>query len=756
MSRKIVFSHRRAVGDALMLTCGIRDFKLMFPVIDINVDSNFPQLFDNNPYLTRSIKKGDPDVELYRVGYPIVNNANAASTHFTQAFFLDMVAAADAHESLPIKLFQFTAAFGNGRIGDPDVNNPETAMYKSQFDGGLEFLPDDLKKLYRPKESFCARFGRLRADLWMTGEEMKDNLIKKSFGVEKYWVVAPGGKRDCTAKIWDWRRFQDVVDYFEGQIKFVVIGRSDHLVEKLRNVIDLTDKFNKDLRGLVPLVYHAEGCVSGVSLLLHLAGGVPPKFGVARKPCVAIYGGREPITFTNYNTHQLLHTAGALTCCDVGGCWHSRVVALQKDPDKNKRLCKHPVESDGKTIPKCMDIITSEDVIRAIEIYYEGNIYKPMMPVTRPIKVKARRERVVELTTGREINLLASLKSAGGGEQSALHIAKLLQDAGWKVNLHPWANVHENYKNNGFEFKKPFMSEHGYGFKEGIPLLFYANDQITDFVRHGKSLVDHSSGVVIGINFVNGPLPRATWMQDKLKAVVFQNQEKRLEFDRDAIGFDATERIVLFGAIDLQKFIEICPPQRPNGDAELVVLKHCTPDYRKYTTEESVGGGEKIHIWQQKIIKETDVKFYARLLKDTKNTKFEFMAAHAELSKAYENEPRMVFHEWDSMPVTDFLARGHVYLYRTSNRWRDQYPRVVAEALAAGMPVLTEPRDGTLDRVVPGNTGFHCVDYDQFKEALRKLKRKESYRHQMGMYAKDWARVNLDPRQWVEVLSEVL
>jgi hypothetical protein len=29
--RKIVFGHHRALGDCLMFTCGVRDFKLAFP-----------------------------------------------------------------------------------------------------------------------------------------------------------------------------------------------------------------------------------------------------------------------------------------------------------------------------------------------------------------------------------------------------------------------------------------------------------------------------------------------------------------------------------------------------------------------------------------------------------------------------------------------------------------------------------------------------------------------------------------------------
>ena len=95
-------------------------------------------------------------------------------------------------------------------------------------------------------------------------------------------------------------------------------------------------------------------------------------------------------------------------------------------------------------------------------------------------------------------------------------------------------------------------------------------------------------------------------------------------------------------------------------------------------------------------------------------------------------------------------------LYRTSNLWRDQYPRTVGEALAAGLPVLTEPRDGTKDRVIHGDTGFYCVDFDGFLYALKLLQRKEDYRHKMGLYAKDWAKENLDPNVWLKIVEEIL
>jgi hypothetical protein len=41
-----------------------------------------------------------------------------------------------------------------------------------------------------------------------------------------------------------------------------------------------------------------------------------------------------------------------------------------------------------------------------------------------------------------------------------------------------------------------------------------------------------------------------------------------------------------------------------------------------------------------------------------------------------------------------------------------------------------------------------------FLDALKKLKRKEPMRRAMGERAKDWARQNLDPKKWVEIVED--
>lgn len=746
--RAIIFSHKRALGDGVMFTAGIRDFKLLFPQIKINVDTNQPELFENNPYIDSSIKKDTPGVEYYRVGYPMVGNVNNTAMHFSTMFLFDMIASADLHKPLPMSLGEFCSIFSNGTVGDPPLGD---------IDKHKDIAKEPFIGLRNKYQNICEKFIRQKGDVHLSEKEKSYNLIQEVYGFDKYWVIAPGGKRDATTKIWDWRRFQEVIDYFEGRIKFVVIGKSDLLIEKLNNVIDLTDKFNKDIRGLISLIYHADGAVSGPSALLHLTAAMPPRWNKEKKPCVAIFGGREPTSWSWYCNYQILHTNGVWDCCDDGGCWKSRVTPLPKDPEHNKSLCEHIVKVNDRLVPACMNTISAEDVIRAIEKYYNGNIYSYLK---KQKAVKPKKEAaIIEIRSRKKsniINVLGNLNSSGGGEQSLCKITKLLSEK-YDVRLYPWGSVHDNYKNLGLNIMP-------HNFKNGMLdsmdknafLFFYANDCIWDFVDTAQKLVENSSEVIIGINYCNGTLPKATWLDKtgKLKAIVFQNEEKKNEFERDALGFENTEKKVLFGAIELEKFLNVCINKRQDKEP-LVILKSCVADYRKYVTINSVHSGEKIHLWQKNLDKELDTKFYTRLLKDTQNTRFEFMQAHEEVENAFKNEPRMVFHKWDAMPVTEFLSKGHIFLYRTSNMWRDNYPRVVAEALAAGLPIISEPRDGTKDRIIHGETGFYAIDYDSFLNAIKLLQRKEDYRHKMGMYAKDWARQNLDPRKWVEIIEEI-
>jgi hypothetical protein len=229
-------------------------------------------------------------------------------------------------------------------------------------------------------------------------------------------------------------------------------------------------------------------------------------------------------------------------------------------------------------------------MIRAIDKYYEGDLYVYDKPKKKRVyKKKAVKEdksgnaiidvKFEEITTDKidstaittsrmfkdkEINLLGNLNTDGGGEQSLVKISEVLKNAGWKVNLHPWDTVHDSFKKldvSPHSFKNG-MEQH---MVDGIPLLFYANDCVWDFPKNAQGIVKKSSALIVGINFMLGNFKKpahTSWMNKggKFKAVVFQNEEKLKEWENQVGGLEDVKKIVAVGAIDLNKFYEVCTP----------------------------------------------------------------------------------------------------------------------------------------------------------------------------------------------------
>lgn len=311
--RKLILRNFQSPGDILMLTAAVRDLHRAHPGEFLtDVRTPFPDLWSYNPHLT-PIADDDPDAELVDCHYPLIHQSNNTPAHFLHGFpaFLNQ------RLGLRIRVTDFK---GDIHLGDDE---------RAWFERIAPFDPDSLP----------------------------------------FWLIVSGGKRDYTVKWWDSARHQHVVDHFRGRIQFVQVGEASHHHPPLDGVIDLRGATT--MRQLVRLMYHAEGAVSPVSLLMHLAAAVETPPGRPRsRACVVIAGGREPPHFTAYPHHQFIHTVGMLKCCDQGGCWKSRTLPLG-DGDKNDRPEELCVDVVG-TLPRCMHMITAEDVIRRIELYFEG------------------------------------------------------------------------------------------------------------------------------------------------------------------------------------------------------------------------------------------------------------------------------------------------------------------------------------------------------------------------------------------------
>lgn len=312
---KLIFSNFQAPGDIVMLTAAVRDLHLCYPgLFQTDVRTPYPELWENNPHIT-VVAHNDPEAREIECEYPLVRRSNSAPFHFIHGFVRDL------NEKLRLNI------------------------ELTEFKGDIHLSPEDM-------EWPACLSGLLSQD-------------------EKFWVLVSGGKYDYTTKWWDPMRFQDVVDHFRDRIQFVQVGAKGDFHPAMAGVVDLRSRTN--LRELIQLIHHAEGVLTPVSLPMHLAAAIPTSNShLKRRPCVVVAGGREPPNWEAYPQHQYIHTSGALTCCADGGCWKSRAYPLGDGDEKDKpqNLCTNLAGS----LPRCMDLITSDEVIRRISTYYEGGV----------------------------------------------------------------------------------------------------------------------------------------------------------------------------------------------------------------------------------------------------------------------------------------------------------------------------------------------------------------------------------------------
>lgn len=361
----------------------------------------------------------------------------------------------------------------------------------------------------------------------------------------------------------------------------------------------------------------------------------------------------------------------------------------------------------------------------------------------------------------KEINILASLLSGGGGEQSVIKIVDSLVSLGWKVNLIPWGEVYESFKSHpclqSFSFENGIEKQ----MKKGLPLFFYGNDQVYIFNSHkkAKEVVDNSSVIILGINFVVGGLSRSKWLGETNKVVgaIFLNDEKKRSWEKIYKGYYTKDIFlqVLPPCVSIENFINI-PLLDHNEKDKFIILRHSRPDGFKFVLKDNQGIGENVYPWQKYLDQDLDVVFYKKIIDEIPDLHFKFMAAPEEIIKEFNSSPNFTFYRWNEMPVEKFLSSGHLYLYRVSKSCRDQGPRVICEAMAAGLPCISEPRDGPRDRISHGENGFYAIENCDYISKIKILKEKESLRKEMSLRAREYAKNNFRPEAWGYKINEWL
>lgn len=329
---KIVIQHRHAPGDTLVLTAAVRDLARAHPGrFELYADTGALDLWANNPYVAvdRKFLRGHTTIP-----------ATVVRADYGKA----------AHRGRQSERIHFLAGFH-----------------------------DDLGQ----KLGVTIPHGDPEPDLYL--DELEETPYPDL--PPRYWVLSAGGKLDFPVKIGPTATYQKVADFLrERGIPCVQAGVTHadggvaHWQPTLAGTIDYRDR--TDLRGLIRLVRHADGVVTGISFPMHLAAALG-------KPCVVLAGSREAWHWEAYDrrnpglphadrlraSHRYLHAMGLLSCPgnDFGGCWVNHVLG-----GPGQRVCHLPEEVADQWVARCLAMIRPETVIGSILAYYGDGTLPPV------------------------------------------------------------------------------------------------------------------------------------------------------------------------------------------------------------------------------------------------------------------------------------------------------------------------------------------------------------------------------------------
>lgn len=325
------------------------------------------------------------------------------------------------------------------------------------------------------------------------------------------------------------------------------------------------------------------------------------------------------------------------------------------------------------------------------------------------------------------VRFVCNTHTIGGGEISSSYLMTLMASHGHKVILSPCSAMSDRFPlPRNVEVLPPY-TEH-----PALPcdvLVFYANDHAYKLEQNQKAWLQAIKGAgrtVAVLNFVAGQAVNE-WFASRLAKAIFLNTTKEAEFLPRAKGFKG-QSVVLPPPVDLAPFLAIRP------DYSTISFVRHSRIYGKYDPKETVhliGKFESLvsgaHFW--------------------------FMAAPEFLRPLAKANPHIHMLAWNQEPVPQFLSHGSIFWYRLPKSLKDQGPRVIVEAMAAGIPCIADNRDGARDRITP-ETGWLCDSADDYVAAIRQIVRDPTLLLRKGQAARQRAVDHFRPERWIdEILS---
>jgi len=824
--KEFVFHNRQRIGDMLMFTCAIRDFKAAFPDTRVNVISTAPHIWDHNPNIDRSLVVA-PDAIIKIGPGKLTNSSNRLDWHFANAYRVSI------EDALGVRIPQ----------------------------------------------------GESRPDIWFTKEEYNAPRVIK----DPYWLIVVNGEKGWGSKMYPFDRWQEFVNQNPDQL-FVQLGTKEDNPPRLqgKNALDYvgqTQSGDTGIRDLFKLFLNAEGSIGLVSFHMHLSGALyKPAIVVAgaREPVsFTRYAGHQYLA-----TDGCLPCAvTACWHCDINAC-SKLVVGKEKVPAcvdmiypedltralnqyyRGGRLVKGQISAKPKLknvveTPVVVPVektdpgkyglewgggcITSNDwdfmkfVFQKYEIKtvlefgsglstllmndvglkvktYETNQgwidklkgIKPEIDIelwdgktdfprgsydlafvdgpaggwSRDLstKIGAESARVVlvhdanreferqwqekYLQAGFEgpgkggnrchlwvkdpkkaqkqadlsiqeppraaisslgskyIKIVSTARGWGGCARSVTTIIKFLLHAGHKVEFIPFRN-----KVSSKEFKECIrtslpgliVTENYDTIREACDILFmYADDYVWEFgqpeVINTFSELSASRKIMM-VNYRRGDVGKLPWTQGWDK-YMFLNSTQECELLKVLPGVKTN---VLPPCTELAEFFKV----QPNYNNNLRIVRHNSQGDTKFYPDFSTAIGQ--------------------VLASRPDVEIAMIPGPSFVKEAprFRKFPRTA----SAQEIAAFLGTGNLFWYSLPIGYMDMGPRVILEAMAAGLPILADNWGGAVDRVTP-ECGWLCNTKEEHAAIIKNLTFEELKKK--GQAARERAQTEFAPEKWIE------
>lgn len=117
------------------------------------------------------------------------------------------------------------------------------------------------------------------------------------------------------------------------------------------------------------------------------------------------------------------------------------------------------------------------------------------------------------------------------------------------------------------------------------------------------------------------------------------------------------------------------------------------------------------------------------------------------LSTTLQGEPAIELLPFAAQDPAAFLPTLDAFFYRTAESWLEPFGRVVAEAMACGLPVVCHRRGGYAEIIDHGHDGFLFDDEEEAVRILMALKENPHWRHEVGKAARRKVESIYSPQQ---------